>query len=1020
MTTHVPAADAAGEAETERYAVGALVHARGRDWVVQPESRPELLVLRPLGGTADDVAGILPALESVRHARFAPPSPDDIGDQAAARLLRSALRIGFRSSAGPFRSLAGISVDPRPYQLVPLLMALRQETVRLLIADDVGIGKTVESGLIAAELLAQGEARGLVVLCGPALAEQWRAELRGKFGIDAELVLASTIGRLTRSQMYGGSVFHPDRNYVVSTDFIKSPRHRDDFVKNAPDLVIVDEAHTCVSESGSGGKRQRQLRYELLRRLADDPARHLLLVTATPHSGKEEPFRNLLGLLDRKLESISLDRDAGRKELARYFVQRRRADIRDDFQDDAIFPSDRATLEVAYTLHEDYRKLVERVISYARETVRDSSGGLQQRIRWWSALALLRSLASSPLAAAQTLRTRAANLDAVTEEEADAIGRAAVMDAAGDETMESADAVPGALLNSPTGEDDPSPGTDDDDDLADTDADGREKSARRRLLAMARQAEALTGPKDAKLEQLTKTVKGLLKDGYQPIVFCRFIPTATYVADHLKAALNPKRGPRTHAVEAITGTLAPDQRITRIAALTAEDADGNPPPAKRVLVATDCLSEGVNLQDSFDAVVHYDLAWNPTRHEQREGRVDRFGQRTDVVRAVTLYGADNGIDGIVLDVLLRKHARIRKATGVSVPVPDESDNVMQAVLEGLLLRGEGIQGDQLTLDFGAGSGLNDQRDDLHAKWQSAADREKASRSRYAQHSVKKEEVAREVAEVRASLGSGQETREFTKAALLALRGQAGPLPGEPTGFSIGAEGLPLAVRDMFRTVLGPKHPNPVPFHDTPVAPRGEVALARTDPAVSALAQFVLDAALDPKMPAWERPARRCGVVRTKAVTKRTTLLLVRYRFRLSLPNRSGDILHQIAEDARVLAFRGGTGAAEWLSEEEAVELLSARAAGNTDPERAVEHARRIISGLDRIDDVLESRGAELAARLLESHRRVRGAVGAARRGLKVTPQDRPDVLGVYVYLPDTTEASDSAEAPATTTEGASR
>ncbi len=102
----------------------------------------------------------------------------------------------------------------------------------------------------------------------------------------------------------------------------------------------------------------------------------------------------------------------------------------------------------------------------------------------------------------------------------------------------------------------------------------------------------------------------------------------------------------------------------------------------------------MNLQESFDAVVHYDLAWNPTRHEQREGRVDRFGQRRDVVKAVTLYGSDNAIDGIVLDVLLRKHARIRKATGISVPVPDSSENVMQAVLEGLILRGERPQYEQ--------------------------------------------------------------------------------------------------------------------------------------------------------------------------------------------------------------------------------------------------------------------------------------------------------------------------------------
>ena len=103
-------------------------------------------------------------------------------------------------------------------------------------------------------------------------------------------------------------------------------------------------------------------------------------------------------------------------------------------------------------------------------------------------------------------------------------------------------------------------------------------------------------------------------------------------------------------------------------------------------MATDCLSEGVNLQEHFQAVVHYDLAWNPTRHEQREGRVDRFGQRYREVRAVTIYGADNGIDGIVLDVLLRKHEQIRKALGISVPVPDRSDDVVEAILEGLLLR----------------------------------------------------------------------------------------------------------------------------------------------------------------------------------------------------------------------------------------------------------------------------------------------------------------------------------------------
>jgi hypothetical protein len=185
-----------------------------------------------------------------------------------------------------------------------------------------------------------------------------------------------------------------------------------------------------------------------------------------------------------------------------------------------------------------------------------------------------------------------------------------------------------------------------------------------------------------------------------------------------------------------------------------------------------------------------------------------------------------------------------------------------------------------------------------------------------------------------------------------------------------------------------------------------VALTRTDPVVSSVARFVLDAALDDRMPQWQRPARRCGVVRTTAVAKRTTLLLVRYRFQLTLPGRDGRNSQQLAEDARLLAFRGGAANAEWLPEEEAFALLDARAAQNTERQFAEDHITKILSSLDSLMPTLEQHGEELAARLLESHRRVRGAFrdvrgasGPARRGLRVAVQGRPDVLGVYHYLP---------------------
>ena len=231
-----------------------------------------------------------------------------------------------------------------------------------------------------------------------------------------------------------------------------------------------------------------------------------------------------------------------------------------------------------------------------------------------------------------------------------------------------------------------------------------------------------------------------MADGYHPIVFCRYIPTADYLAEHLTAALT-KKNPGLR-IDAVTGTLPPEERELRVKALT--DHDG-----PRLLIATDCLSEGINLQDGFTAVVHYDLAWNPTRHEQREGRVDRFGQRAPTVRTVTYYGEDNGIDGIVLEVLIRRHENIRRTTGVSVPVPVDSTTVMKAIWESLLLRGK--DADQLALDFGAATSRS-LADAVEVEWVNVAEREKASRSRFRQAGIKPAAVSELLDEIRRSLG----------------------------------------------------------------------------------------------------------------------------------------------------------------------------------------------------------------------------------------------------------------------------
>jgi len=176
-------------------------------------------------------------------------------------------------------------VAPRAYQLVPLLMALRLPVVRLLIADDVGIGKTVEAGLIVRELLDRGELDKFAVLCPPHLVEQWTEELRTKFDIDAVAVTAASAARLERDLPTSQTLFDAYPFTVVSLDYIKADKRRDSFAQACPPMVVVDEAHACV-----GGERGRHQRYELLQRLAADPDRHLLLLTATPHSGDEAAF----------------------------------------------------------------------------------------------------------------------------------------------------------------------------------------------------------------------------------------------------------------------------------------------------------------------------------------------------------------------------------------------------------------------------------------------------------------------------------------------------------------------------------------------------------------------------------------------------------------------------------------------------------------------------------------------------------------------------------------------------------
>jgi len=932
-----------------KFAVGSLVKSRGREWVVLPDSTEETLILRPLGGTDAEVTGIhLPAGEEVISATFDLPDPSRVGDFHSCRLLREAVRLSIRSGAGPFRGLGSIAVEPRSYQLVPLLLALRLDPVRLLIADDVGIGKTVEASLIAKELLERGDANGLCVLVPPHLAEQWQRDLSNQFNIDTELVLASTAARLERGCAAGQSLFDLHRRTVVSMDFIKSPRRREEFLRACPDLVIVDEAHTCTS--GVSG-RGSQLRHELLQGLAKKSDRHILLVTATPHSGNEDAFRSLLSLLKPELANLPADlsgaqNEPHRRELARYLVQRRRPDIQTYLDEDTPFP-ERIEEDQTYELTPAYRKLFDRALAFARETIEEAgTDKRRERVRWWSALALLRSIGSSPAAAAATLRNRTPDIEGATPADIDDIGESNVLD------LDASDAAAS----------DVTPGADFDE------AEGEEARTRRRLLDLAREADALAGAGDGKLKALTKIVEDLLREGLSPIVFCRFIPTAEYVAEHLRKRLGKKT-----TVASVTGTLSPEEREDRIQSLSTSTS--------RVLVCTDCLSEGINLQRDFSAVVHYDLSWNPTRHEQREGRVDRFGQLKKRVRTVLLYGSNSPIDGLVLDVLLRKHRTIRASTGVSVPVPSNTSDVMRALGEGLLLRG-GKDASQGLFEFAfPGKG------ELHGAWDRSADREKRSRTLFAQQSIKPEEVRAELQAVRRVLGGSADVRAFVQDA---LRAHGAGVTEELGAMVVNLSSTSRAVRDALGGIDGFRG------RFEPTVREGEIALTRTHPIVAGLAAHTFDMALDAGPSA---VARRCGVVRTQSVSTRTTLLVLRERFHILVQDAHGERA-LLAEECEVVAFTGSPEGPKWLSREETDALLEAQPAGNVAPDLATDFARQVTTAFDEhIRPKVEEHVREKADEILAAHRRVRDA--AKMRGVRhqVEPKLPVDVLAFFVLLP---------------------
>lgn len=917
---------------TVNFSPGDLVRARGREWVALPPPQDGILALRPLSGSENDTVVLDPELEilPVEQARFDLPADATTTVQAKAALLADAMRLTLRRGAGPFRSAAQLAFEPRTYQLVPLLMALRLQVPRLLIADDVGIGKTIEAGLILRELMDRGEVDAFSVLCPPHLVEQWVGELKARFGIEAVAVTSGTASRLERGLPLAQTLFDAYPFTVVSLDYIKAEKRREGFARACPDLVIVDEAHACV-----GTHKGRQQRFELLSGLARNPDRRMILLTATPHSGDEEAFGRLLSLVEPSFTSMNFEDARYRERLARHFVQRRRIDlVSGDWDEDRAFPKHETT-EFPYRLSQAHLEFQETVLDYCLGIVsRAGSGQRERRLAFWGTLALMRCVGSSPAAALSALRNRMSS-------ESDRLEPQIY-----DEDSDDEDAV------------DIEPGT-----AFDVDPE---------LLALVKRAEELVGKPDPKLTALVDALTPLVKKGANPVVFCRYLATAEHVRDGLRKAF-PKL-----IVESVTGVLTPDERRDRVADMAPADEEKQ---VQRILVATDCLSEGINLQQLFDTVVHYDLSWNPTRHQQREGRVDRFGQPAELVRSIMMFSPDSAIDGAVLDVILRKAEEIRKATGVTVPLPDERGPVTDALMASVMLR-RGVSR-QLTLDLHLDDGVKV----MESRWRDASENEKKSRARFAQNAMKPQEVAPEWEKVRTLLGSPADARLFIERAMARF---GVPLEPRKSLLLAHVDELDVGLRERLK---GNGLSGSVRLATSEPAPSGTALLTRTHPLTATLAEALVEASLDPESLS-NLGIGRVGAWPTTGVRQMTRLVLLRIRFKLTVHARKEQLL--LAEEAALIAMQGarivaiGEAARELLNTSATADLASIAR------DRFIANAKEDLPGLlaGSIAEFARSRAEEL----MQDHARLRVAAGSASR-VTVEAVLPPDVIGLFVLMP---------------------
>lgn len=722
--------------------LGSIVELRSRLWRVD-DVQGDVLVATSIEGTPVEHRRFYIPFEKIRPGRIEPPSGKIVGNYATQDLLLRAYRLSMIHGTAPLLSLQRSRAVPVSFQMVPVVMSLEMPRVRMLIADDVGLGKTIEAGLIVVELFARQRASRLLVVCPAMLREQWNNALDYFFHVDARIISSRHRRAMERELPPGTNPWEYYPYLVTSMDYAKTAEVKAQILEQMWDIVLVDEAHN-VAKPHQADPRQRVAmeRWELLRELAKK-TRHLLMLTATPHNGYTDTFASLLKMLDVGVVSGPDHDPVINREVAKSYVcQRRRKDVEEELKksgEKSPFPQ-RDADEVFVRLSGLEAKVMNDVEQLGRHIL--ASAGAERtfkmRIAKWTVTHFHKRALSSPYALVCSLKNRMNTIRRKLEEQEARLDEEASID----EQEARAE-----VLDNDTGErvDDEETGTRMERFLlGDIGALQTEKELLQETL---QEAQRVTPTKDSKLTyMLENTLRQMFRKIPRVIIFTRYRDTLDYLA----RSIPEHRHFKGVKIVTLDGSLNESQRAERF-----HEFEVTP---EAIMIATDCISEGINLQYVASQMIHYELPWNPNRLEQRNGRVDRYGQPQETVVIRTMVVNDS-LEAAILVVLVQKAFRIRKDFGFSPPFFGDDVSVLDLIRE----RG---------LDVKIGQrGLDDFLQDITPEevvvdpFSDESIQRMKNDNFYGQSSIDLSEVQKRLTETEDLIGSRNEIQNFVKSGL---------------------------------------------------------------------------------------------------------------------------------------------------------------------------------------------------------------------------------------------------------------